>query len=411
MSQKKKIIIAKFGGTSVANIERIAHVSCLAKELSKEHHVVCVVSAMAGFTNQLVSYCDEISPHTKDEEVDAVLASGEQITSGLLALQLKKQNLKAHSLMGWQIDFKTSGFATQARIDSINANKILESITDNTIPIIAGFQGINAKNRVSTLGRGGSDTSAVAIAAALQNALKTKKKDQQVACYIFTDVDGVYTADPRFVKNAKHLQEIPIEQMLAFSESGSKVLDMRSVLLAYKHNVSLKVLSSFKQIHTQKGTNIVMTPKQTIESPKIHGITHTQNDYFLEAKLNKKNAHEFLIFMAQKHIKTDLLSQQFSENEICILKLTFPSRNIDEINNFFKTIPNFEHHIKTNKVKISIIGVYLQTAHDVLEKIYNTLNKYNVNPDHFSISEVKIILIIDQEYTSQIIEELHNKII
>lgn len=410
MIQKKDIIIAKFGGTSVADTDHINRVAKRLKILSECYHVIGVVSAMSGFTNKLVSYCDAIAHNKRDIEVDAVLAAGEQITSGLLALKLKEMGVMSLSYMGWQLPIKTKGFPTYAQIHSINTELLFQNIEEGIIPIIAGFQGINSNYRITTLGRGGSDTSAVAITAAMQNQNIEEKRGHKIICHIYTDVNGVYTADPRFVQKAKHLKDIPLQTMLEFAQAGSKVLDMRSVQLALKYNVQIKVLSSFLSDEEQDGTCIKKEEKK-METALVYGITHNQNDYLLEIhSLGEKYIFQFLKFCSEKQIKTDLFTLMPLNSNFCA-RIMVPSRNIEEVKKFLDTTSNISYFIYKDKVKISIIGIALQNDASILEKIYSYIEQQSITIDLISISETKISFIINQKYTSEIIENIHNALI
>jgi aspartate kinase len=410
MIQKKDIIVAKFGGTSVADTQHICMVANRLKALSEKYYVIGIVSAMAGFTNKLVSYCDAIAQNKRDTEVDAVLAAGEQITSGLLALKLKELGLTSSSYMGWQLPIKTKGFPTYAQIHSIDTEFLFQNIAEGVIPIIAGFQGVTYNNRITTLGRGGSDTTAVALTAALQNKIIEDKRDYKISCHIYTDVDGVYTADPRFVPKAKHLKNIPLTTMLEFAQAGSKVLDMRSVQLALKYNVNIKVLSSFLPDNEQMGT-LIKKEEKKMETALVYGITHNQNDYLLEIhSACEKEIFQFLKFCSEKHIKTDLFTLMPLKLDFCA-RIMVPSRNMEEVKTFLESTSNITYHLFKDKVKVSIIGIALQNDPSILEKIYSYIEEHSIKIDLICISETKIAFVIDQKYTSEIVENIHNALI
>src|SRR5271156_6057261 len=252
-------IVMKFGGTSVANLERIRLVAARVKaQVDQGHEVAVVVSAMSGTTNQLVEWCQNLSPLFDAREYDAVVATGEQVTAGLLAIALQNLGVDARSWMGWQIAVETDGQHGKARINSIEGETLIERMQGGQIPVVAGFQGIGPDNRITTLGRGGSDTSAVALAAAL-------KADQ---CDIYTDVDGVYTTDPRIVAKARKLDKITYEEMLEQASLGAKVLQTRSVEMAMKHRVRVQVLSSFED----KPGTLVCDEDEIVEKELVSGI-------------------------------------------------------------------------------------------------------------------------------------------
>src|ERR1700722_2690413 len=263
-------IVMKFGGTSVANLERIRNVAARVKaQVDQGHEVAVVVSAMAGTTNQLVEWCQNLSPLFDAREYDSVVATGEQVTAGLLAIALQNLGVNARSWMGWQIAVETDGQHGKARINSIEGETLIERMQGGQIPVVAGFQGIGPDNRITTLGRGGSDTSAVALAAAL-------KADQ---CDIYTDVDGVYTTDPRIVPNARKLAKITYEEMLELASVGAKVLQTRSVELAMKQRDRGRVLSSFLDAPPGGDTGtLVVDEDEIVEKENVAGIAYSRDE-------------------------------------------------------------------------------------------------------------------------------------
>ena len=267
------LVVQKFGGTSVGNIERIKNVAKKVEaELKKNNQVIVVVSAMSGVTNQLVEYCHQVSSLINNSalsEYDSIIATGEQITCGLLALQLQSMGYKARSFLGWQIPLTTDNVHSKARIDEIKGSVLLESLKQYQVVVVAGFQGVHLEsNKITTLGRGGSDTSAVAIAAAVNADI----------CDIYTDVDGVYTTDPRITDKAKKLNKVTYEEMLEMAYSGSKVLQTRSVAMAMAHNVKVRVLSSFEEVNENSGTILVNNNQEIMEKRLITGISYCKTD-------------------------------------------------------------------------------------------------------------------------------------
>ncbi|MEM7651533.1 MAG: aspartate kinase, partial [Pseudomonadota bacterium] len=264
------LIVAKFGGTSVADVERIEKAADkIVREVKAGHKVAVVVSAMSGVTNQLVGYCSEMSNIYDLREYDVVVSSGEQVTSGLMAMALQKRGVPARSWLGWQIPFKTNDVHGKARIEDIDTEEVLARLNDGEVAVVPGFQGVTDHNRISTLGRGGSDTSAVALAAALD-------ADR---CDIYTDVDGVYTTDPRIVPAARKIKKIAYEEMLELASLGAKVLQTRSVEIAAKQNVSLQVLSSFEDhIGSDMPGTLVTEEENIMEQELVTGIAYSRDE-------------------------------------------------------------------------------------------------------------------------------------
>lgn len=399
----KPIRVVKFGGTSVADPARLEKVAQRLVYLHKKYHLVVVVSAMAGVTNQLVSYCDQMAPSVRDPEVDVVLASGEQVTSGLLSLKLKQLGMKSCSVQGWQAPIKTSKKPTQARIESIDAKHILTLLDEDMIPIVAGFQGIDVNNKISTLGRGGSDTTAVALAAALLE----ESKNQDIACDIYTDVDGIYTADPRFVENAKKLKTIPATFMLELAQSGSKVLHPRCVQIALRYGVNVRVLSSFIDDIDQQGTLITQEKDADMEQSKVYGIAHHQNDYMVTLKSESQNIQKALKKLPNLALTTDLLTlYQGAES---VLSFMILNRDFTILKDILKE--DVVLSVETNKVKITLVGVGLQNDFTILSKIYDCVDAVGATIDIIHVSELKITLVTEQNVTSTLLEKLHKAFI
>ena len=354
------LIVQKFGGTSVGDISRIKNVAKKVKaELDKKNKVVVVVSAMSGVTNQLVGYCNEVSSLTDNEslsEYDSVISSGEQVTCGLLALELQSIGYKARSLLGWQIPIKTDSIHSKARIESIDGEYLLGLLDKFDVVVIAGFQGINEEtNRISTLGRGGSDTSAVAIAAAIKADL----------CDIYTDVNGVYTTDPRITDKARPLKKVTYEEMLEMAYSGSKVLQTRSVAMAMAHNVRVRVLSTFEEVTENSGTILVNNNEEIMERRLITGISYSKND--VRITLSKMPDHPGLsaiIFgaLATREVNIDMIVQNISADGKYI-DITFTAAK-DELDRAKLAIDSIKDEVKFSELKIddeiakiSVIGV------------------------------------------------------
>ncbi len=406
------LIVQKFGGTSVADIARIKNVASKVKaEIDQGNKVVVVVSAMSGVTNQLADYCNQVSNLADNQslsEYDSVVANGEQITSGLLALELQTIGLKSRSLLGWQIPIKTDNSHSKARIDEINAEFILENLAKYDVVVIAGFQGINPESgRITTLGRGGSDTSAVAVAAAI-------KADR---CDIYTDVEGVFTTDPRITDKAQKLHQVSYEEMLEMAYSGSKVLQTRSVIMAMAHNVKVRVLSSFleDQISEKSGT-ILVNNEEIMERRLITGISYSKNDVRLT--LTKMPDHPGLssvIFgaLAKKDVNVDMIVQNISaDNKSVDITFTTPKEELERakiaIDSIKSEVKYEQLIIDDNIAKISVIGVGMASHSGVAHIMFKTLAEKGINILLISTSEIKISVLIAKEYGELAVRILHN---
>jgi len=405
------LIVQKFGGTSVGDIARIKNVSKKVKaELDKKNKVIVVVSAMSGVTNQLVDYCNQVSSLIKNEaliEYDSIVATGEQITCGLLALELQSMGYKARSFLGWQIPIKTDGVHSKARIEAIDGKYLLESLNEYDVVVIAGFQGVcEQTNRVSTLGRGGSDTSAVAIAAAVNADL----------CDIYTDVDGVYTTDPRITDKARRLQKVTYEEMLEMAYSGSKVLQTRSVAMAMAHNVRVRVLSSFGEVNENSGTILVNNNEEIMERRLITGISYSKSDVRLTLmKMPDHPGLSAVIFgaLAQKEVNIDMIVQNISADGKFI-DITFTTGK-DELERAKHAIDSIKDEVKfaelkidDNIAKISVIGVGMISHSGVAHTMFKTLADKGINLLLISTSEIKISVLIAKEYGELAVRVLHD---
>lgn len=405
------LIVQKFGGTSVGDIARIKNVAKKVKfELDKKNKVIVVVSAMSGVTNQLVEYCNQVSSLIENDsliEYDSIVATGEQITCGLLALELQSIGYKARSFLGWQIPVKTDAVHSKARIEEIDGDFLLKTLKNYDVIVIAGFQGINQKtNRITTLGRGGSDTSAVAIAAAVKADL----------CDIYTDVDGVYTTDPRITDKARRLKKVTYEEMLEMAYSGSKVLQTRSVAMAMAHNVRVRVLSSFDEVNENSGTVLINNNEEIMERRLITGISYSKNDVRLT--LMKMPDHPGLsatIFgaLAQKEVNVDMIVQNISaDGKFIDITFTTTKEELERaklaINSIKQDVKFSELKIDDNIAKISVIGVGMISHSGVAHTMFKTLAQKGINLLLISTSEIKISVLIAKEYGELAVRVLHD---
>jgi aspartate kinase len=398
-------IVMKFGGTSMAGVERIRAVAERVKrEVDAGNQVAVVVSAMAGETDRLVAFCREVSPLYDPREYDVVVASGEQVTSGLLAISLQAIGVKARSFMGWQLPIRTSDGHGSARIAEIDMGALDAALADGQVAVIPGFQGVAAGERVTTLGRGGSDTSAVAVAAAM-------KADR---CDIYTDVDGVYTTDPRIVPRARKLKKITFEEMLELASVGAKVLQTRSVGLAMKENVRLQVLTSFED---KPGTLIVSDDEieEDMERQFITGIAHDKN----EAKITLTDVPDrpgavASIFapLAEGNINVDMIVQNIAHDTGSTdVTFTVPAaelaRSLDLLEKAQETIGYARLVHDTNVAKITIVGVGMRSHAGVAAKMFKTLGDRGINIQAITTSEIKVSVLIEEDYTELAVRVLH----
>ncbi len=404
------LVVQKFGGTSVGDIARIKNVAKKVKqEIDLGNKVVVVVSAMSGVTNQLVDYCNQVSSLTTQDalaEYDSVAATGEQVTCGLLALELQSIGYKARSFLGWQVPVTTDDVHSKARIDEIDGTAILEAMKKYDVVVVAGFQGIHVKsNRVSTLGRGGSDTSAVAVAAAI-------KADR---CDIYTDVDGVYTTDPRITDKAQKLDKVTYEEMLEMAYSGSKVLQTRSVAMAMAHNVRVRVLSTFAETTETSGTVLVNNNEEVMEKRLITGISYAKNE--VRIALTKMPDHPGVsaaIFgaLAQAEVNVDMIVQNISpDGKLIDITFTTGKEELERakiaIQSVHQEVKFEEMKIDENIAKISVIGVGMISHSGVAHTMFKTLADKGINLLLISTSEIKISVLIAKEYGELAVRVLH----
>ena len=395
-------IVQKFGGTSVADMARIKAVATRVKrEVDAGNEVAVVVSAMAGVTNQLVAWTTEACPLHDAREYDTVVASGEQVTAGLLALSLQNLGINARSWLGWQIPLRTDGVHGKARIEAIPTEDLVRRMREGQVAVVAGFQGIGPDNRITTLGRGGSDTSAVALAAALGAE----------RCDIFTDVDGVYTSDPRIVAKARKLDRITYEEMLELASQGAKVLQTRSVEMAMNHRVRVQVLSSFTDV---PGT-LVVDEDEIVEKRVVSGIAYNRDEAKITLlKVADRPGVAAAIFgpLADHAINVDMIVQNVSEDGR-FTDLTFTVAKAD-LDRAVKVLEGKRAELgfaaikpDPNVVKISVIGVGMRSHAGVAKEMFRTLAEKGINIQVISTSEIKVSVLIAEDYTELALRALH----
>ena len=396
-------IVQKFGGTSVADLDRIRAVAQRVKaEVDAGNEVAVVVSAMSGTTNQLVEWSREIGPLHDAREYDVIVSTGEQVTVGLLAIALQNIGIDARSWLGWQIALHTNDVHGSARIESLDTDKLDERLSSGQVAVVAGFQGIGPDGRISTLGRGGSDTSAVALAAAL-NADR---------CDIYTDVDGVYTTDPRIMPKARKLERITFEEMLEMASAGAKVLETRSVAMAMRYDVNLQVLSSFSD---QPGT-LVVNEEQNMEQQKISGIAYSRDEAKITlVGLPDRPGIAAYIFgvLADNHINVDMIVQSASADKTQT-DITFSLGSLD-VEKAIGVLKAEEQKLEYKDIvgdvdvaKISIIGTAMRTQPGIAKTMFSVLAEKGINLHVISTSEIKISVLVDTDYTELAVRSLHD---
>lgn len=395
------LIVQKYGGTSVANLERIRKVAeRVAQYKKKGHELVVVVSAMAGETDRLIKLAKEITPDPPLRELDMLVSTGEQITSSLLAITLQSLGHKAVSLLGYQVPIFTTDLFTKARIKDIKIEKIKKELSEDKIVVVAGFQGVTEGGDITTLGRGGSDTTAVALAAALKADL----------CEIYTDVEGVYTADPRLVPSARKLTKVSYEEMLEMASSGAKVLEMRSVELAMIYKVPLVVRSSFNYA---EGT-LITEEDAEMEKVLVSGVTYNRN----EARISiygvpDKPGVAARIFgpVGEAGINVDMIIQTGRPDGKADLTFTVPRTDFKQALEIIKKVCEelgVERLEGDDKIaKVSIIGAGMRTHSGVATRMFETLARHGINIMMISTSEIKISCVIDEKYTELAVRALH----
>ena len=401
-------LVMKFGGTSVANLDRIRRVAKrVGVEVAKGYEVIVVVSAMSGKTNELVGWVNETSPFYDAREYDAVVSSGENVTAGLLALTLQENGVEARSWQGWQVPLRTNSDHSSARIEEIpTANLDGRFARGMQVAVVAGFQGISPEGRITTLGRGGSDTTAVAFAAAFDAE----------RCDIYTDVDGVYTTDPRITSKARKLDRIAFEEMLELASLGAKVLQTRSVELAMRYKVKLRVLSSFEEIGDDAGT-LVCAEEDIMESNVVAGVAFSRD----EAKMTLISVADrpgvsAAIFgpLAEAGVNVDMIVQNIAEDGRTDMTFSVP---VDQVKRAEKAMQeakaagtiNFHDLIADTDVsKVSVVGIGMRSHAGVAARMFKALSDEGINIKVISTSEIKISVLIDRKYMELAVQALHD---
>ena len=400
------LIVTKFGGTSVANTDKIKDAAAkVAREVAAGHQVVVVVSAMSGVTNQLVGYCNDMSNTQGSEEYDVVVSSGEQVTSGLMAMALEEMGVNARSWMGWQIPIRTCNTHGSAVIEGIDSDTLQDTLKRREVIVVPGFQGLTNKNRISTLGRGGSDTTAVALAAAL-------KADR---CDIYTDVDGVYTADPRIVPKAQKLSRISCEEMIELASLGAKVLQTRSVEVAMKNDINVQVLSSFEDhIGSDLPGTLIVREDNTMETKVVSGVAHQAD----EAKVTLLDVPDLpglaaKVFdpLADAGVNVDMIVQNISsDGKATDMTFTCSHNDLPKAVKALEECPDLKGiklTTSTEMAKVSVVGVGMITNHGIASKMFKTLAEKNINIGVISTSEIKISVLVERDYMELAVRALH----
>ncbi|PJE31995.1 aspartate kinase [Pseudooceanicola antarcticus] len=402
------VLVMKFGGTSVANLDRIRRAAKrVGVEVAKGYDVIVIVSAMSGKTNELVGWVGETSPMYDAREYDAVVSSGENVTAGLMALTLQEMDIPARSWQGWQVPLKTNSAHGAARIEEIPPENIMAKFGEGMkVAVVAGFQGISPEGRITTLGRGGSDTTAVAFAAAFDAE----------RCDIYTDVDGVYTTDPRICQKARKLDRIAFEEMLELASLGAKVLQTRSVELAMRYNVKLRVLSSFEEQSDTAGT-LICAEEDIMESNVVNGIAASRE----EAKMTLVTIADepgiaASIFgpLSDAGVNVDMIIQNISEEGVTDMTFSCP---IDQVKRAEKALGEardagkltFEElAIDTEVCKVSAVGIGMRSQSGVAAKMFKVLSDEGINIKVIATSEIKISVLIERKYMELAVQALHD---
>ena len=395
-------IVMKFGGTSVADLDRIRNVAARVKrEVDAGHQVAVVVSAMSGVTNQLVKWCQDLSALHDAREYDTVVATGEQVTTGLTAIALQAIGVDARSWQGWQVPIITDQAHGKARVESIDGAALIERMEQGQVPVVAGFQGIDPKrNRITTLGRGGSDLSAVAIAAAV-------KADR---CDIYTDVDGIYTTDPRIVPRARKLERISYEEMLELASVGAKVLQTRSVELAMKQRVRVQVLSSFED----KPGSLVVDEDEIVEQPVVSGIAYSRDD----AKITLRRVPDrpgvaAAVFgaLAKANVNVDMIVQNVGADGSTDMTFTIGKVDLPRTRDVLEKARaelGYEALLADPDVtKISVVGIGMRSHAGVATTMFKALSEKGINIQVISTSEIKVSVLVSADYTELAVRALH----
>jgi aspartate kinase len=402
------LLVMKFGGTSVATLDRIRRAAKrVGREVANGYDVIVIVSAMSGETNKLVGYVGETSPLYDAREYDAVVSSGENVTAGLMALTLQEMDIPARSWQGWQVPVKTTSAHASARIEEIPTDNIMAKFGEGMkVAVVAGFQGISSEGRITTLGRGGSDTTAVAFAAAFEAE----------RCDIYTDVDGVYTTDPRITNKARKLEKISFEEMLELASLGAKVLQTRSVELAMRYKVRLRVLSSFEEMDDSAGT-LVCDEEEIVESKAVAGVAYSRD----EAKVTLTEVEDrpgiaAAIFgpLAEAAVNVDMIVQNISEEGKTDMTFSLP---IDQVKRAEKALEEAKGRneigfsellIDSDVCKVSIVGIGMRSHAGVAAKMFATLRDEGINIKVITTSEIKVSVLVDRKYLELAVQALHD---
>jgi len=402
------ILVMKFGGTSVATLDRIRRAAKrVGREVANGHDVIVIVSAMAGKTNELVGWVDETSPFYDAREYDAVVSSGEQVTAGLMALTLQEMDVPARSWQGWQVPLKTTSAHGAARIEEIPTDNINAKFGEGMrVAVVAGFQGISHEGRITTLGRGGSDTTAVAFAAAFG----------AIRCDIYTDVDGVYTTDPRISNKARKLDRIAFEEMLELASLGAKVLQTRSVELAMRFNVRLRVLSSFGEYDENAGT-LVCAEEDIVESNVVAGVAYSRD----EAKMTLISvadrpgiAAAIFVPLSDAGVNVDMIVQNISEDGRTDMTFSCPVDQVDRARRAMDAAKdsgeiNFHDLVAdTDVAKVSVVGIGMRSHAGVAAQMFASLSREGINIKVITTSEIKISVLVDRKYLELAVQALHD---
>ena len=395
------IIVMKFGGTSVASIKKLKNIVDIVSEEVKNNKIIVVLSAMAGETNKLQDLLDQFKSQNTIES-DLVLTSGEQVTIGLLSAALKNKGVKSIPLLGWQIPIITDDNYEKAKILYIDSKRVLKYFNDNDVIALAGFQGINLNGKITSLGRGGSDTTAVAIASSV-NAKR---------CDIYTDVDGVFTTDPNIDQNARKISKMSYEEMLEMASTGAKVLHTRSVELAMKNNLTLQVLSSL----TRKSGTFIVDENELIEKEIVSGVSHSKNEakVTISGILDKPGiSANIFSLMTENNINVDMIVQNISQDGISAnITFTINLRDFDLTKSVLENNSNSLDYkslvLDKSVAKISVVGMGMMSQSGVAEKMFKTLAENQINILAISTSEIKISVLIDEKHTNIAVKSLHD---
>ena len=396
-----KLKVLKFGGTSVGSIDAIKRSASIISNWSKKYKVVAVLSAMSGETDRLINLIKQFSKSPNPIDYDNAVSSGENVSCALMSIQLNNIKIKSKSLLSWQIPINTSNEHMKSRILSIDSNKILEELSNFDVLLVPGFQGINSKKEITTLGRGGSDTSAVAVAAALNTE-----------CIIYTDVEGVYTTDPNLVKNAKKINQISYEEMLELASQGAKVLQTRSVELAMRKKTKLSVRSSMRP--NKQGT-LVTDENNKLENNSVSGIAYSKDEakITLSRVLDKPGVSSRIFGpLARGNINVDMILQNVSQDgKYANLSFTLPRGDLDKALKLLKKekskIGYKRINFSNNISKISVVGVGMRSHAGVAQTLFETLGKNKINIQVITTSEIKISILINEEFTDLAVQKLH----